>query len=202
LPTLRPGLTEREIAGRLQAEMANRGASTSWVLIQSGTYDRGGLIARDRPVQGGEMVWADMGANVLGYWADFCRAAVLGPTTDHQRRLQADIREITHLGIETVRPGITVADVAKVCAREMERRGLPFNTWGVRYGHGLGLQVTEPPHVAEYDDTVIVPGMTLTLEPGTCTEEGRFQIEENLTVTTSGARYLSQSPRDLIEIPK
>ena len=39
--------------------------------------------------------------------------------------------------------------------------------------------------------------MTLTLEPGTCTTEGRFQIEENLTVTESGVRWLSQSPRDL-----
>jgi Xaa-Pro aminopeptidase len=194
-------LTEREIAGRLQAEMGSRGASTSWVLIQSGTYDRGGLIARDRPVQAGEMVWVDMGANVLGYWADFCRAAVLGTASSHQRQLQADIREITQLGIETVRPGTTATDVARVCAREMDRRGLPFNTWGVRYGHGLGLQVTEPPHVAEYDDTTIVPGMTLTLEPGTCTAEGRFQIEENLAVTASGARCLSQSPRNLIEIP-
>jgi Xaa-Pro aminopeptidase len=200
LPTLRPGLTEREITGRLQAEMASRGASTSWILIQSGTYDRGGLVPRDRPVQAGEMVWVDMGANVLGYWADFCRAAVLGPPTARQRQRQADIAEITRLGIEAVRPGVPVADVARLCAREMGRRRLPFNTWGVRYGHGLGLQVTEPPHVAEYDDTVIVPGMTLTLEPGTCTVEGRFQIEENLAVTASGVRYLSQSPRDLVEV--
>lgn len=198
-PTLRPGLTEREIAGRVQAEMARLGASTSWVLIQSGTYDRGGLVARDRPVRAGEMVWVDMGANVLGYWADFCRAAVLGTPTAHQRQVQADVREITRLGIEAIRPGVPVTEVARVCAREMAHRGLVFNTWGVRYGHGLGLQVTEPPHVAEYDDTVIVPGMALTLEPGTCTAEGRFQIEENLTVTESGVRWLSRSPRDLVE---
>ena len=99
--------------------MGSRGASTSWVLIQSGTYDRGGLIARDRPVRAGEMVWVDMGANVLGYWADFCRAAVLGPPTPNQRRLQADIREITQKGIETVRPGITVAAVALRSEREV-----------------------------------------------------------------------------------
>jgi Xaa-Pro aminopeptidase len=198
-PTLRPGLTEREIVGRLQAEMARQGASASWASIQSGTYDRGGLVVRDRPVQAGEMVWVDMGANVLGYWADFCRAAVLGPPSAHQRDTQAQIHEVTRLGIEAVRPGATVADVARVCAREMERRGLVFNTWGVRYGHGLGLQVTEPPHVAEYDETLIVPGMTLTLEPGTCTAEGRFQIEENVVVTETGVRWLSRSPRELGE---
>jgi Xaa-Pro aminopeptidase len=200
-PGLRPGTTEREIAGRLQAEMARLGASTSWALLQAGSYDRGGHVIRDRPVQAGEMVWVDMGANVLGYWADFCRAAVLGAPTAHQRETQATIREITRLGIEAIRPGARVAEVARVCAREMERGGLAFNTWGVRYGHGIGLQVTEPPHVAEYDDTVVAPGMTLTVEPGTCTAEGRFQIEENLVVTESGVRWLSRSPRDLYEVP-
>jgi len=200
-PDLRPGMTEREIVGRLHGEMARLGASTSWALIQSGTYDRGGLVIRDRSVQAGDMVWVDMGANVLGYWADFCRAAVLGTPTAHQREMQAQLVEVTRLGIEAIRPGVTVAEVARVCDREMERRGLVFNTWGVRYGHGLGLQVTEPPHVADYDNTVILPGMGLTIEPGTCTAGGRFQIEEDLAVTESGVRWLSQASRDLYEVP-
>jgi Xaa-Pro aminopeptidase len=55
--------------------------------------------------------------------------------------------------------------------------------------------------VAEYDDTVVTPGMTLTLEPGTCTPGGRFQIEENVVVTDSGVRWLSRSPRELYEVP-
>lgn len=144
LPTLHPGLTEREIAGQFQAEMASGGASTSWVLIQSGTYDRGGLVARDRPVQAGEMVWVDMGANVLGYWADFCRAAVLGALTARQRQLQADIREITRLGIDAIRPGVPVAEVARVCAREMARRRLPFNTWGCGTGTASASRSRSP----------------------------------------------------------
>src|SRR5439155_435683 len=60
-PTLRPGPTEREIAGRLKAEMARRVASTGWVLTKSGTNDGGGLVGRARPVRAGEMVWVDMG---------------------------------------------------------------------------------------------------------------------------------------------
>jgi Xaa-Pro aminopeptidase len=104
---------------------------------------------------------------------------------------------VTQIGIEAIRPGVTLREVARVCDREMEKRGLVFNTWGGRYGHGLGLQVTEPPHIAEYDDTTVVAGMALTMEPGTVTSEGRFQIEENLTVTDTGVRCLSQFPREI-----
>ncbi|PYM66696.1 MAG: hypothetical protein DMD79_02435 [Candidatus Rokuibacteriota bacterium] len=201
LPTIRPGMTEREIVGRLHGEMARQGASTSWCIVQSGTYDRGGLVLRDRPVQSGEMVWLDMGANVLGYWADFSRAAVLGAPTGHQRDTWEKIHEVTDLAMAAVRPGATVADVARVADREMARRGLVFNTWGARYGHGFGLQTTEPPHVALYDDTVLSAGMTLTLEPGTCTPGGRFQIEQNFVVTDHGVRCVSQAPWELVVVP-
>jgi Xaa-Pro dipeptidase len=201
LPTLRPGLTEREVVGRLQGEMARLGASTSWCIVQSGTYDRGGYVPRERLVQPGEMVWVDMGANVLGYFADFSRAAVLGTPTAHQREMQQKVREVTQLGMDAVRPGVSIADVARGCDREMERRGLVFNTWGARYGHGLGLQTTEPPHVAGYDGTVVAAGMTLTMEPGMCTPEGRFQIEQNFVVTDGGVRCLSQAPWDLVVVP-
>ena len=197
LPTLRPGMTEREIVSRFQGEMGRQGASATWAIVQSGTYDRGGVVLRDRVVEPGEMVWMDMGANFLGYWADFSRAVILGLPRAQQRDMQQKVREVTQLGMEVVRPGVTVAEVARVLDREMEKRGLVFNTWGTRYGHGIGLQVTEPPHIASYDETEIAAGMALALEPGMCTPEGRFQIEENLVVTETGVRCLSESSREL-----
>ena len=200
-PTLRPGMTEREIIARFQSEMAHRGATTSWCSILSGTYDRFGYLVRERMVEAGEMVWIDMGANVLGYWADFSRGAVLGQPTAHQRDIQQKVREVTLLTLEAIKPGVTMADVTRACDREMAKRGLTFNTWGVRYGHAMGLQTTEPPHVAAYDETVIAPGMVLNLEPGMCTPEGRFQIEENGVVTEAGYRCITQSPRELVAVP-
>jgi Xaa-Pro aminopeptidase len=200
-PTLRPGMTEREIIARFQGEMARLGATASWASILSGTYDRFGYLVRERVVEAGEMVWIDMGANVLGYWADFSRGAVLGQPTPHQRDMQQKVREVTLLAIEAVKPGLTMTDIARVCDREMARRGLVFNTWAVRYGHGMGLQTTEPPHVGLYDETVIAPGMVLNLEPGMCTPEGRFQIEENGVVTETGYRCLTRSPRELVAVP-
>lgn len=198
-PTLRAGMTEREIANRLHAEMSRLGASATWVWLLSGDYDRGGLLIRERAVEAGEMVWVDMGANFLAYYSDFSRAAVLGMASAHQRDMQEKIREVTAIGVEAIKPGRTMAEVASACDRAMEERGLTF-ALGARYGHGMGLQVTEPPHVARYDETVIVPGMVLTMEPGTWSKEGRFHIEENVVVTDTGVRWLSQAPRELYEV--
>jgi Xaa-Pro dipeptidase len=66
-----------------------------------------------------------------------------------------------------------------------------------RYGHGLGLAVTEPPHVAQFDDTVIEPGMVLTVEPGMWTEDGMYHCEECVVVRESGVELLSDYPREL-----
>ncbi len=200
-PILRPGMTDREIAGRLQAEMARQGASTSWVTIMTSDYERGGFITRERVVEAGDLVWVDMGANVLGYYSDYCRAAALGRPSTRQVETQQAIHEITTTAMRAVRPAVTIADVGRLCDREMARHGFPFNTWGARYGHGIGLQVTEPPHVAAYDETPVEEGMALTLEPGTVTPEGRFQIEENFVVTATGTRCLSRFPREIQVVP-
>jgi Xaa-Pro dipeptidase len=196
---LAPGMTERAIATRLHAEMGERGAHATWVWVLSGQYDRGGMLLRDRVVQAGDMVWADMGASFRGYYSDFSRAAVLGRATPAQLATQAKIADVTRIGMEALRPGVRVADVAGRCDREMEKRGLTFSL-GVRYGHGMGLAATEPPHIGTYDATVVSAAMVLTMEPGTWTSEGRFHIEENFVVTESGPRRLSLAPWQLYEV--
>ena len=52
-----------------------------------------------------------------------------------------------------------------------------------RVGHGVGLDMTEPPHISEDDATVLAPGMTITIEPGVATPFGLFHAEQNVLVT-------------------
>jgi Xaa-Pro aminopeptidase len=76
-----------------------------------------------------------------------------------------------------------------------------ISTLAGRVGHGLGFDVTEPPHVSEEDSTVLEPGMTITMEPGVATEYGIFHVEENVIVTESDPEVISVSPRELRTLP-
>ncbi len=68
-----------------------------------------------------------------------------------------------------------------------------------RTGHGLGLEVHEPPSIGPGEDIVLQEGMVLAIEPGIYDFSiGAFRIEDNIVVTSEGFEYLSNSTRDLV----
>ena len=81
----------------------------------------------------------------------------------------------------------------------MAERELVFSSEAGRYGHGLGMVVTEYPDIAPEATVVIEAGMVLTMEPGMWTDEGMFHCEHNVLVTPDGNEILSRSPLELVE---
>jgi Xaa-Pro aminopeptidase len=202
----RAGDTEQTIAKHLREYFECEGTTDSWVLITSGrgNYDLATKPAEARPIRRGDMVWIDAGCAVDGYWSDFSRAAVVGDPSPEQAGAQEAIHAITWEAVERVRPGMQVSELAHYCNSRLAQLGFPITSsisgLASRVGHGVGLEVTEPPHVAEYDHTVLEPGMVITLEPGVATEYGTFHIEENVLVTDSGYEVLSTAQRRLWRI--
>ena len=202
-PRVKVGMTEREVAGVLQAAMLEGGAEQiAFILLSSGegNYGRISGYATNRRVQKGEMVWVDMGARVNDYCADFTRAAVLGGPTDQQKRMQEIVVAVTAKGVEVAGPGVPIAEIVKACNEEMRRRGQENTFVAGRIGHGVGLSNTEPPHVALYDKTVLEPGMTIAVEPGIVERYGAFHCEENLIITENGREIISTANRSLWSI--
>jgi Xaa-Pro dipeptidase len=199
---VREGMTEAEIAGTMSDALRAVGADDGWAacVLGAGEYDRVDGVPRARPAQRGDLVFIDMGANVGGYWADFSRSGVIGVATAHQESRQGAIHEITAAGVAALRPGTRASDVARLLDAEMDRHGLPFNNNPDRYGHGLGLVVTEEPDVALHDDTVLQAGMVITIEPGTLDEHGIYHCEENVLVTDDGPVLLSHADWRLREL--
>ncbi len=154
-------------------------------------------LATDRRIEKGDMVWVDMGARVNDYCADFSRAAVVGGPTDQQKRMQDLVVGVTAKGVERARPGVPVAEIVSACNEEMKRRGQEMTFVAGRIGHGMGINNTEPPHVALYDPTVLEPGMVITVEPGIIEPYGTFHVEENLIVTEQGPEATSTASREL-----
>jgi Xaa-Pro aminopeptidase len=197
---VRHGMTEREVGAAFAAALAAEGAHATWHDVLTGDYGRPNGFARNRRLAEGEMVWVDMGANHAGYWADFSRAGVLGGPTPAQEQVQRRVVEATAAGVAAVRPGVALRRVAEHLDAVMAGLGLELNRRPGRYGHGLGLAVTEPPHLAHFDETVVEPGMVLTVEPGMWTEDGMYHCEECLIVVPDGAELLSDCPRDLASL--
>jgi Xaa-Pro dipeptidase len=80
----------------------------------------------------------------------------------------------------------------------LEPAGMRRNNVG-RMGHGLGLQLTEPPSNKADDTTVLRPGMVITIEPGMEYAAGKMIVhEENIWITESGPQLLSRrAPREM-----
>lgn len=163
----------------------------------SGGYQPSDGTPTDRRLARGDLLWMDAGAVVRGYWADYVRMAAIGSATGEQRRRYAACYAASRAVLAAVRPGVRVAELARLCASELASAGEQLGS-ASRIGHGIGLDLTEPPSLNELDDAVLAPGMAIAIEPTIAARDGRFVVEENLVVTEYGYELLSeQAPSEL-----
>jgi Xaa-Pro aminopeptidase len=197
---IRPGMRETDIEQRMLIHSIDFGGRSPWVFITSGlgNYDLIGKSGGERVIEPGDLVWLDSGCTVEGYWSDFSRACVLGEPTREQTAAQREIHEITNKAVRMVAPGVPVAEIARACNEAIAGLALPVtssvSSLAGRVGHGVGLSLTELPSISEEDETILQPGMIITIEPGVATSYGTFHVEEVILVTEEGSRVLSTAP--------
>ena len=147
--------------------------------------------ADDRPLAAGDILMLDTGLVHDGYFCDFDRNFSVGrPSADvaegHSRLIEA-----TYAAFEAARPGSTAAELFHVMDKIVT--GGAGGSEAGRYGHGLGMNLTEWPSLIPTDHTPLVSGMVLTLEPGIELAPGRALVhEENIVIRENGAEWLSQ----------
>ncbi|MBT2132436.1 M24 family metallopeptidase [Aliiroseovarius lamellibrachiae] len=144
-----------------------------------------------RPLATGDIMMLDTGATWDGYFCDFDRNWAIGQADDMSRRAYDVLWRATEAGIAAARPGTTCRELFQAMQNvicELDNQGGDVG----RLGHGLGMQLTEWPSHAAFDDTVIKEGMVLTLEPSLGYGDGRIMVhEENIVVRTGGAELLT-----------
>ncbi|MCP9481782.1 Xaa-Pro peptidase family protein [Shimia sp. CNT1-13L.2] len=144
-----------------------------------------------RPLQMGDILMLDTGATWDGYYCDFDRNFAIGSADDLSRRAYDVLWRATEAGLAAARPGATCRDLFNAMQnviREMDDQGGDVG----RLGHGLGMQLTEWPSHAAFDETVIEENMVLTLEPSLGYGDGRIMVhEENIVVRQDGAHLLT-----------
>lgn len=190
----RIGKTEREICTQMHIDMLQaRADAVKYLIAGSGPdgYDSIIMGPTDRILEHGDVLIIDTGAVYDGYFCDFDRNFAFGRPSDETLRAYDVVYRATDAGFEAARPGATTTDIFHAMWTIMEAGGALGNDVG-RLGHGLGIELTEWPSNTASDNTPLVPGMVITLEPGMTYSSGKQMVhEENIVITEDGAEYLS-----------
>lgn len=200
LKEIRVGITEREVEAELLRNLYAAGAKemafAPIVLGGAQAAEPHGHAGGYR-MQRGDTLLFDFGAAHQGYNADITRTVFVGAPEDDARAFYETVLEANRIGRDSVRPGMTAAAVDDAVQRFLEAS--PFAAHIVhKTGHGLGLDVHEAPQVMRGDETVLEPGMVITIEPGLYVPGLRgVRIEDDVVVTESGAESLTRFPREL-----
>lgn len=192
---IRIGETQRQICLKLRQDILKRGGDNSPYLIAgsgSGGYDNIIMGPTESVLENGHVLIIDTGSTFDGYFCDFDRNFAFGNLPEEARRAYETVYHATDVGIESARPGKTTTDVWQAMWSVLEKGGALGNSVG-RMGHGLGMELTEWPSVMPGDDTLLEPGMVLTIEPGMSFAPGKEMVhEENILITEEGARILTR----------
>ena len=144
-----------------------------------------------RPLQNGDILMLDTGAIWDGYYCDFDRNFAIGSADDESKRAYYILWQATEAGLEAAKPGNSCADLFHAMAKITKKIDPSGGDIG-RFGHGLGMQLTEQPSHAAFDHRIIETGMVLTLEPSLSYGRGHMMVhEENILVTETGAELLT-----------
>lgn len=187
-----------------QIALLQEGADwVSYVAGGAGPDGYGDVIspAGPQPLARGDVLMLDTGAVRQGYFCDFDRNFALGPASDLARRTHAALFQATEIVLERLRPGMVAAEVHRLLSEGLTAAGATPGEG--RFGHGLGISLTEWPSFTPLDRTPLREGMVLTLEPGAVVGPGRILVhEENIVLRADGPRLLSRrAAAELPELP-
>ena len=199
--TLSIGNTEREAVHKLKIDILNRGADS--VPFMPGISGKGGVPQivcgpTDRILDDGDILFIDTGSTFDGYFCDFDRNYAFGRVASDVEKVYQILWQATEIGIKKAIPGATTNDIFNAMNKVIQDGGTIGNNVG-RLGHGLGLQLTEPPSHRLGEKTVIKENMVLTIEPAMEYAPGKMIVhEENIIIQQDGAELITKrAPKEI-----
>ncbi|QDP99214.1 aminopeptidase P family protein [Lysinibacillus fusiformis] len=198
---IKPGKTELEVSNELEFFMRKQGATQSSfdTIVASGL--RSALphgVATDKVIEKGDFVTLDYGALYNGYISDITRTVAVGEPSAKLVDMYDAVLASQLLALEKVGPGLTGIQADAIARDYLTEKGYG-EAFGHSLGHGIGLEVHEGPGLSMRSDTVLEPGMAVTIEPGVYLPGiGGLRIEDDILITETGNELLTHSSKELI----
>jgi Xaa-Pro aminopeptidase len=203
LAFLRPGIAEIDVAAELEHKARLLGAEgmSFETIVASGVRSampHGRATTASLPRRG--FVTLDFGIIHKGYCSDMTRTVFMGTPKHEERKAYEAVLGAQENAVKAVAPGASCADVDEAARSVLRREGFA-EAFSHSTGHGVGLEIHEPPRVGAGQPARLASGMVVTIEPGIYLA-GRFgiRIEDMVAVTRSGGQVLTPAPKALIEL--
>lgn len=200
---IRAGITERQLADIWERELRALGGQPSFdLMVGSGPNGANPHhVNSDRPLQPGDLIVLDGGSFYNGYASDLTRTVALGEPPAEARRIYELVQAANAAARAAVRPGATGEEIDRAARTLIEQAG-----YGPQFlhrtGHGLGIEIHEPPFIVGGSRDPLPVGATFTIEPGIYLSGfAGVRIEDDMLVTADGGESLTSFERDLIVVP-
>jgi Xaa-Pro aminopeptidase len=200
---LRAGMAESDLAAEIDYEMRRAGAegpAFETIVASGGRSALPHARPTANPILNDRLLLVDMGANRNGYASDMTRMLFPGKPGTKTKRLYKAVLDAQLAAIAAVRDGARSDRVDAAARRVLRSAGLD-RRFVHSTGHGLGLEIHEPPRLGRREKTVLRAGMAITIEPGVYLEDfGGIRIEDTVLVTPTGCEILTPTSKHLLSI--
>lgn len=191
----KPGMTERQLQGRLEFYTKSLGSEKPAFDIIIATGARASMPhcqTNQTKVKNNTVLLVDMGVVYDGYHSDLTRPIFLGKMSALQKKIYQIVWDAQRAGIAKAGPGVPAEEVDAASRDYIRDKGYA-EYFGHGTGHGVGLEIHEAPTVSPRSHTILKPGMVITVEPGIYLP-GKFgvRIEDMVLITAKGHEVMTR----------
>lgn len=203
LSMIKPGTTELDIAAEISYRHQKYGAESDAFqpIVASGL--RSALPhgrATSKKIHKGDLLTLDFGCVYRGYCSDLTRTLVIGRATAEQKKIYRIVLDAQLRAIEHAKSGVMARDLDTIARSSITRRGYG-RYFRHSLGHGLGLQIHEPPRISSRSTARLTSGNVITIEPGIYIPAfGGVRIEDDVVIRNSHCEVLTRSPKELLTL--
>lgn len=199
---LMPSSTERQLAHeveRLIRSLGGEGCSFKPIVAAGPRAALPHAVPGNARIGDSPLLLIDWGAIVEGYRSDLTRVLLTSKIPAKIAKAYEAVLAAQTAAIASMKPGVMVSEVDAI-AREVLSKAKLAKRFNHGLGHGIGLDIHEAPRLGKNGDVPLKAGMVVTVEPGVYFPGlGGIRIEDDVLITSSGAKVLSDLPRSIAE---